>query len=303
MAKAGLYVGIEGGGSKTRALISRGPEPPALCEWDVSIKVKNGDIQASASKLAELLASSGPIDALAVGLSGMSRTEDQEALKSALRGLPEFTHTRLHVEGDGTLTLKSAIPDGQEGILLIIGTGSVVYYKTLDGRVNRIGGWGPLLSDEGSGYRIGLRALRKWVGYIDGIEFSDGVSTAVGALLPQELREDRIALARRVAQDPQFVAGFAKPIFEIANDDQSARHLIWNELFEVPSLIEPILGSNVLSPNRPYSLYLAGSIGRHPFNLVTIRDAFDLSDITLQVVEELAPCQAALEIARSLAEG
>jgi N-acetylglucosamine kinase-like BadF-type ATPase len=230
----------------------------------------------------------------------MSRTEDQEAMRAALHRQPIFADTRLHVEGDGTMTLKAAIPDGEEGILLIIGTGSVVYYKTLDGRVNRIGGWGPLLSDEGSGYRIGLTALRKWVSYVDGLEFSDAVTECVGNLLPADIREDRLALAKRAQTDPQFVASFAKPLFELSNEEEAARHMIWRELFDVPNLIAPILASNVLSTNRPYTLWLAGTIGRHPMTLVTVREAFDLSDITLQVLEDLAPCQQALKIAGEL---
>jgi N-acetylglucosamine kinase-like BadF-type ATPase len=293
-------VGIEAGGSKTLGLIGQNGSEPKLCEWDVSIKVKNRDFEASALKLAQLLEPVGPIHTLALGMSGMSRTEDQESLKAALMKHPIFSSACLHIEGDGTLTLKAAIPDGQEGILLIIGTGSVVYYKTLEGRVNRIGGWGPLLSDEGSGYRIGLTALRKWVRYVDGLEFSDAVIETVGERLPAELREDRIALARRAADDVQFVASFAKPLFEISTTEEAARHLIWTELFDVPNLIAPILASNVLSQNRPYTLWLAGTIGRHPMTLVTVREAFDLADITLQVLEDLAPCEEALRIARTL---
>jgi N-acetylglucosamine kinase-like BadF-type ATPase len=296
-----IFVGVEGGGTTTRAYVQRGEEEPRLLEMHESLKIRDNDFEASAKRLATFLVAQGPIDAIAIGLSGMSRIEDQRAFETALDKEPTFQNTKIHIEGDGTLTLQSAIPDGEEGILLIIGTGSVVYYKTLEGNVHRIGGWGPLLSDEGSGYRIGLHALRKYVAYADGVDFPDAVTECVTGLLSDELRQDRRTLAKRAERDPAFVASFAKPVFEIADSNEEARHMIWTELFDVPNLISPILTSNVLSSNRPYTLYLAGTIGRHPFNLVTVREAFDLSDIRLQVIEELAPCLKALEIAKVLA--
>src|ERR1051325_583879 len=108
-------VGIEGGGTKTRALIQRdGPEStPFFCEWNLSLKVKEGDFATAAAKLAECLAEEGRVDSLGMGLSGMSRADDQEALKRALRSHAIFEHTNMHIEGDGTLTLKAAIPDGE----------------------------------------------------------------------------------------------------------------------------------------------------------------------------------------------
>src|SRR5256885_635613 len=93
-------VGIEGGGSKTRALIEQGGAGPKLCEWDASIKVKNGDFEASATKLAELLEPIAAIDGLAIGLSGMSRSEDQDTLKSALKKQRIFGATHA-AEPDG----------------------------------------------------------------------------------------------------------------------------------------------------------------------------------------------------------
>src|ERR1700733_11087699 len=167
------YIGIDGGGTTTRVLVQHNDEPPDYFERPVSLKVRNRDFEASAEKLKEVLSSLPTMAeclvlskypnsalctqrfALAIGLSGMSRDEDQELLKSAISSLPEFASAKLHIESDATLTLKAVLPEGNEGILLIAGTGSVILYQPGGKAPRRIGGWGPLLSDDGSGYRIG----------------------------------------------------------------------------------------------------------------------------------------------------
>jgi N-acetylglucosamine kinase-like BadF-type ATPase len=49
---------------------------------------------------------------------------------------------------------------GGPGVLLVVGTGSMVWGRDPEGREIRVGGWGSLLGDEGSGYWLGLGGLR-----------------------------------------------------------------------------------------------------------------------------------------------
>ena len=44
-------------------------------------------------------------------------------------------------------------------VITIAGTGSITYICSKEGHL-RVGGWGPLLGDEGSGYDLGLQALK-----------------------------------------------------------------------------------------------------------------------------------------------
>ena len=61
--------------------------------------------------------------------------------------------------GDVEIALDAAFP-GEAGILVLAGTGSNVAGRAADGAVMTTGGWGPALSDQGSGHRIGTQALR-----------------------------------------------------------------------------------------------------------------------------------------------
>jgi N-acetylglucosamine kinase-like BadF-type ATPase len=60
--------------------------------------------------------------------------------------------------GDVEIALDAAFP-GQPGVLVLAGTGSNVAGRTPSGALTSAGGWGPVLGDEGSGYRIGFDAL------------------------------------------------------------------------------------------------------------------------------------------------
>ncbi len=232
----------------------------------------------------------------------MSQPEDQDALKNAILALPEFARTKIHIESDATLTLKTVLAEGEEGILLIAGTGSVVFYQPAGGAARRIGGWGPLLSDEGSGYRIGLRALRYYINVLDGVYPRDAFSEAVEArIVQQETNRSQRELAQRAQSDPAFVASFAQDAFETAPNLKTVQDLIHEELIDLVTLMFPLLLPGVMSGRAPYSLYLAGHIAQQPMTIRAIEMAFDEADsFSIHLVAERAPAGKALEIARTL---
>lgn len=53
------------------------------------------------------------------------------------------------------------------GIVLTVGTGSIAYGRTQQGKIVRCGGWGQLLSDEASGFYMGLQVLKAAGDYLD----------------------------------------------------------------------------------------------------------------------------------------
>lgn len=60
---------------------------------------------------------------------------------------------------DIEIALNAAFP-GTPGVLLLAGTGSNAAGRSQEGKFITAGGWGPILGDQGSGYSIGLQALR-----------------------------------------------------------------------------------------------------------------------------------------------
>lgn len=76
-----------------------------------------------------------------------------------------FAPERLTVVNDCEVHLFGV--DGP-AVVLTVGTGSIAFGRTLDGKAVRCGGWGPLLSDEGSGYDMALKALQAVGNHLDG---------------------------------------------------------------------------------------------------------------------------------------
>jgi N-acetylglucosamine kinase-like BadF-type ATPase len=66
---------------------------------------------------------------------------------------------RIHVVPDYVGSWAAAT-GGEPGVMVISGGGSVAYGRTGSGKALRIGGWGHVLGDEGSGFWIGLEAIK-----------------------------------------------------------------------------------------------------------------------------------------------
>ena len=66
--------------------------------------------------------------------------------------------------------------DTSPRVLVLSGTGSCCFGRTPAGKTAKVGGWGHILGDKGSGFEIGLRALKAVVYYYD----RDGVWPRLG---------------------------------------------------------------------------------------------------------------------------
>lgn len=115
------------------------------------------------------------------GGSGRTDASVRQAVSMALSGICIAEANRISVVGRGSLPrglLPDAVvaharfypvrePDGpmalarcQAGVVVLAGTGAFVYGRAKDGREVHLDSLGPLLGDAGSGFDIGLRALR-----------------------------------------------------------------------------------------------------------------------------------------------
>ena len=111
--------------------------------------------------LSELAAQSGvsmlSVARCCVGASGSTAPLVSEWITNAFR--PRVSGELLLVE-DVDIALDAAFHGGR-GVLILAGTGSNVAGRGTDGEIVTAGGWGPALSDEGSGFFLGVEALRR----------------------------------------------------------------------------------------------------------------------------------------------
>jgi len=160
-----VLVGVDGGGTKTIALLSdlhgrwlgRGAGGPSNYQVVGAETAGDSIRQAIRAAFADAKMEACPPRAICLGLSGVDRPEDYDAMRTwVTEHMPNIPAV---IVNDAMLVLAAGTPEGW-GIAMISGTGSIVYGRDREGRMARADGWGYLLGDEGSGYAIGLAALR-----------------------------------------------------------------------------------------------------------------------------------------------
>ncbi len=180
-----IVIGIDGGGTKTRAIVADEQGKPLVEVEGPGSAVRPGAAEHSADVIAavvrDALSAGGMTHVLprvvCVGVAGVGREPERDALWRALASREIAEDILVHA--DATVALDDAFGEGA-GVLLIAGTGSVAFGRGPTGQFGRCGGWGPVIGDEGSGSWIGRRALGIVAAAADGREPDTALT---GALL------------------------------------------------------------------------------------------------------------------------
>lgn len=184
-----LLVGVDGGGTKTAALLTdsqlvplgRGLSGPSnFLRVGLETAVRSV-LLAVEEACAQAGVTLRDITALGIGLGGVDHPTHHRRMRDALfaelaarTGALGASSTPTRWGPDNVLLTTDAeialagATDCQPGIVIISGTGSIAYGMNNRGQRARSGGWGPTFGDEGSGYDIARRALRAVVSSYDG---------------------------------------------------------------------------------------------------------------------------------------
>ncbi len=222
MADQTFVIGIDGGASHTAAVLAdartgaplgRGEAGPS----NIQAVGVEAALRAVDAAVADAFRAAGlpraKVAAAALGLAGVDLTEGLDIFHgwSAQVQLAE----RLSVANDATLLFAAGTPDGW-GLAIIAGTGSIAFALDAHGKNARAGGWGYLLGDEGSAFRMGLLGLRAACRAADDI----GEPTALLAVLLTELGSsdprEFIPTVYRGKWDKAAIAGLAPLILNAA---------------------------------------------------------------------------------------
>ncbi len=169
-----LFIGLDVGGSKTELLAacSSADEPARLT--GPGANAQRLGLEATAQTLTDLIQRAlhrhpdCELAAVCAGIAGAGRTDDQEVLtQHLLRKLDLSPAPHIQIVHDAHIALEAAFKGGS-GVVVIVGTGSVVFGRTRDNQLERTGGWGYLLGDEGSGFGLGQAGLRAVAHALDG---------------------------------------------------------------------------------------------------------------------------------------
>lgn len=206
LASTGRILGVDAGGSRTKVALVEGGKVAEV--WEV--EPLNALLQpAVRGRLASLIEQVRP-DAAGVGLPGISNDERAGSLAAQLRAdcnLPVFAATDLTIAWLGAFV-------GRPGIVVVSGTGSFAVGGYRRGSLQRTGGHGYLLGDQGGAYWLGKRALQAALADLDGT----GPATSLRRLVEQHSGQPLPELVRLVHQHPTDRSLLAQlaPLVEVA---------------------------------------------------------------------------------------
>ena len=238
-------------------------------------------------------------NAVAIGMAGARSDADKQRLRRAATRV--WPSAIVHATNDlETALAADSRHTPTTRVLLLSGTGSCCFGQTPDGATSKLGGWGHILGDQGSGYEISLRALKACVFHLD----RDGAWTALGQRLLRRLQlNSPDQLIDWVAQAAKSeVAGLAKEVFSAwAKRDKIAGDIL-NDAAATLANDACNCAKKIVGKTAPVRFLLSGSVlVKQPRFAAKVARAIRAERPGSQVVTlKNESCTGALNIARRL---
>ncbi len=256
--------GVDGGASNSRAVLSTLQGEVLYTANGPGVNYHECGAEKAASTLHRLFqdclegarARVDECKGLCFGLAGIGREKDHSILMPVLE--QKFTAGSFILTSDAEIALTSGSLSDQ-GILIIAGTGSMVYGKTEGGLTARAGGYGPLLSDEGSGYRIGLEAMRATVKDEEGIGLPTALTQKLYSVLNFRGLDDLVQWSVSGNAGKEKIASLAPLVIRTAEEeDPVAEEILYQQADQLALYVEAVY-KKLEMPER-VDVILAGGI-------------------------------------------
>ncbi|HWP81778.1 MAG TPA: BadF/BadG/BcrA/BcrD ATPase family protein [Bacteroidota bacterium] len=271
MKKEIFVVGIDGGGTKTEAelcnargkVLARGNAGPSNFQIIGVEEASETIVRLIQSVCRKAGIPTSALSLVVAGLTGAGRGSDQKRMVRGIRKNASAKRVRLPrvvVEGDATTALEGAF-GGEVGVIVIVGTGSIVFGKDERGKIFRAGGWGRIIEDEGSGYAIGRAALQAVARSLDRGEHSTTLSRMIASRFGLK---DQPSIIRAIYGKGFDVAALAPHVIEAAEKhDSTAFRILQTSCKNLTETIHGMLNRMKKEGKLPDDVPLAfvGSLG------------------------------------------
>ncbi len=252
------YVGIDGGGTKTKAVLVDAKlniineeigGPSNFLAFDID-DVSNYILELLTKLTENVKITLADVHSILIGTAGAGRKDDVQRLKNNLLEKAKklgITINNFNVESDARIALEGAFA-GKPGSILIAGTGSIMFGKDSDGSIHRVGGFGRILGDEGSGFHIGKAGLSAVAKSLDG----RSSETLLAELLKVKFEiSNPTQLINEVYKNNFDIPKVAPLVIEAAQkNDEICKNIINSEIVELTEHIvamKKLLNEEILS--------------------------------------------------------
>ncbi len=248
-----LTLCVEGGGTHSRAALFRDAEEQPVataeagsCNPSTSLSAATAAVAAMWEKIA---AASGTEPASVRAVLGCAGLVPPDVRARFLAAIPSFGEAFAISDGYASLVgAGSGAPCG----MIVAGTGCAGHRLRADGLSLQRDGWGWIGGDRGSGFWIGLRAVRHALKVRDGVAESTLLDERINAQLG---KEDYEAAATLTYPQPHEIAALARIVFACAEQGDATAE---NVLVAAAAHLRELFGSLGCLPEEP--LFLSGSI-------------------------------------------
>lgn len=263
-----MYVlGIDGGGTKTTGVIS--DEQGKVVAWEtVGASNQNGaEISVVKGEFNKLFSSLkrqneeafSRVTTVFAGMSGVDRPDAKKVINSIISELSP-SNVSIIIDNDGVNALYSGTL-GNPGIVQIAGTGSISFGINNQGERGRVGGWGYLIDDDGSGYSIGRDALIAVYRSFD----ERGSKTILTEKILHHFQvsspPDLVKLIYAVGKSREMVSPISKLVVEAADEgDMVANHILQQSGEKIAESIVSLIRKLFSKHNGTIPVVLVGGV-------------------------------------------
>ncbi|MFO1450730.1 MAG: BadF/BadG/BcrA/BcrD ATPase family protein [Opitutaceae bacterium] len=290
------FIGIDGGGTHTRALIVNGEGQVLGLGKAGSSNYHTVGITRATQALAEAVAaarSAGHVHGLAsgafLGLAGVRTAADHLAFREPLADLglvksPE----RVGLDHDLRIALAGGCGD-QPGIVVIAGTGSAAYGRDRQAVTAQAGGWGWLIDDQGGGTWFALQGLKAVMEATDGRGPRTKLEPAIFAELGVTSARDAMLWTMRPDTARSQLAALAPVILAAAEDGDKVAVALMREGAHQLARMAAALDEPLDFGGGSIPVVPAGGLLSNPSYLEAFRAALNQTGHPFQLVKNPAP--------------
>jgi N-acetylglucosamine kinase-like BadF-type ATPase len=264
-----LFLGIDGGGTRTRAFLTDAEGQVGV--WAGAgltnpIHASPGELRANLrlsveGAFAQLHLQPSACRSAFVGMAGVTTAAGRNRVQSALADCG-LAHTPIGVDHDIRIALAGGLAL-RPGMALIVGTGSSCYGRTADGRTWQTGGWEALISDEGSAFFLAREAIAAAARMADGRCRETPLRQAVFGWLGIHEIADVLPRIHDQGLTRSEMAAFAPQVVRLAEQGDPAALEVLNR--GAALLAEMVVGNHRMLPTGPGpDVVITGGLGTAP---------------------------------------
>jgi N-acetylglucosamine kinase-like BadF-type ATPase len=258
-----LVAGVDGGGTRTRAVVldghrvigegEAGPSNPLRVGVSSGVTAIRDAIDRAC---AAALIHRDDLDAIGIGLAGVRRKDIRTRMHDVL--VETLGVETIEIVSDGDIALYGAT-DGKPGVVIISGTGSISVGVNRHGKRVYAGGWGPIAGDEGSGSWIARRALQMVARASDGRGPQTALTEAACEYFQVSAAEDLSTAIYAPTITNDRIAGFSRLVIATARTgDEVALGIIDEAGKELGKAAVAVIRKLKMEPDRFQVAFVGG---------------------------------------------